>query len=400
MLRGVSSSGSGGSVSVTASDSSIVINPTPGTGTFTVGTTNVINAQAGSTSYTVVVADMGKTITHNTGSAVAVTLPQAGTTGFETGKSFTDFNLGAGTVTITPTTSTINGAATIALAQNQAVYITSDGTNYIGVISAITSGSGTVASGTVGQLPYYASSGTTVSGSSILTQYASGLAISQASPSSTAILDMVGSSSINVINFTSSSTASTAINLSNSSAGAHNYNIFTTGSANNPGYFGVFDVTSSVGVFSIHGGNKSFGLRSDCTYGFAASTNSQAVLDTGISRNSAGVIAVGNGTNGNSSGGIVTGSLLLTATPLTVGGSTSGQGIFSQPHRGSSYKKVIIYCNTLIGTASYTFPAAFTNTPQIVTTNGPASGVVTSLSTTAVTVTGATTTGFIILEGY
>lgn len=88
-----------------------------------------VNAQTGTT-YTVLTGDRNKLVTFSNASAVAVTLPQAGSAGFADNYVFSAVNRGAGLVTITPTTSTIDGASTLTLATNQGVMIFSDGTNY------------------------------------------------------------------------------------------------------------------------------------------------------------------------------------------------------------------------------------------------------------------------------
>jgi hypothetical protein len=86
-----------------------------------------VNAQTG-TSYTVTVDDYGKLVTLNNGSPVAVTLPQATTTFAVFNAYFC--NIGAGVVTITPTTSTINGIASLNLSLGQCIQVISDATNY------------------------------------------------------------------------------------------------------------------------------------------------------------------------------------------------------------------------------------------------------------------------------
>jgi hypothetical protein len=129
--------GSGSSVSVTAASNDIVINPSPGTGTFTVGSTQLINAQGTAATYTVQATDMGKTVTHAKTTAVAVTLPQSGTAGFGVGVGYCEQNLGVGPVTITPATSTINGKTSVTLMKSQEICPISDGTNWSGVIGGI-----------------------------------------------------------------------------------------------------------------------------------------------------------------------------------------------------------------------------------------------------------------------
>src|SRR6516164_1600580 len=128
-----------------------------------------INAQTGTT-YTVVSGDQGKLVTFNNASPVAVTLPQA-TGSFTTGWSATFVNLGAGVVTITPTTSTFNGASSVVLQKNMGCTAASDGTNYSGpitcpLITLTTTGSSGAATltGTTLNVPNYAGGGSATPG--------------------------------------------------------------------------------------------------------------------------------------------------------------------------------------------------------------------------------------------
>jgi hypothetical protein len=67
---------------------------------------------------------------------VAVTLPQAGASNqFVNGCNISLLNIGAGVATVTPTTSTINGGATLSLAGKQGASIVSDGSNYTASVS-------------------------------------------------------------------------------------------------------------------------------------------------------------------------------------------------------------------------------------------------------------------------
>ena len=93
------------------------------------------------------------------------------------------------------------------------------------------------------------------------------------------------------------------------------------------------------------------------------------------------------------------GGILNTAAQTTLTGS-AGTAVCSQPEQGSSYKKVVIYLNgyTDAGTQTYTFPVAFTNTPYVYGLTAGVAGA--TASTSSVTFTVTTQTGFVFLEGY
>jgi hypothetical protein len=127
-LVGGGGGGSGTVTSVDASGGVETVSGSPITASGAIRTSVAPNAQV-ATTYTVVTGDRGKLVTFNNASPVAVTLPQAIST-FGSGWYFFVKNLGAGNVTITPTTSTIGGGATLILTTGQGALILSDGTNY------------------------------------------------------------------------------------------------------------------------------------------------------------------------------------------------------------------------------------------------------------------------------
>lgn len=110
-----------------------------------------VNIQTGIT-YTYLFSDQAKLVSHANAAAIAGTLPQAGLN-FPAGWYFFVQNTGAGTLTITPTVSTIDGAANITLATGSGAIIVSDGANYFTVRGAGGGGSGvTSVSGTAGRI--------------------------------------------------------------------------------------------------------------------------------------------------------------------------------------------------------------------------------------------------------
>ncbi len=135
-----SATGAAGVSSVASGSSDISVTGTgsPATGAVTVSRSVVERTQAGGT---IVAADGGK-IVYNTG-GTGITLPVHTTTGFGAGFATTVLTDGTA-ATITVTTDTINGNATVPLGIKQGIGIVGDGTNLykgiIGMPSVVSSG--------------------------------------------------------------------------------------------------------------------------------------------------------------------------------------------------------------------------------------------------------------------
>lgn len=97
--------------------------------------------------------------------------------------------------------------------------------------------------------------------------------------------------------------------------------------------------------------------------------------------------------NYTSSGGV-------NQTQTTVSGSTSGNIVGSMPFQTGSYKKVIITLHSLTGTATYTYPVAFSDTGSNIYAHGTA-GASYAVYTDRVVFSGASSNfGCLIIEGY
>jgi hypothetical protein len=131
------------------------------TTTGTISTQELLNLQSGS-NYAILTGDCGKLDQLSNASNQVPTIAQAGSAGFPSGWYVDICNIGAGTQTITPSTSTIGGASTYVLAAGtaaapQCVRIVSDGANYQLVFPP--------GSGATGANPTATATGTAINGS-------------------------------------------------------------------------------------------------------------------------------------------------------------------------------------------------------------------------------------------
>ena len=94
-----------------------------------ISASEAVNSQTG-TSYTFFFSDLGKLVTFTNSSGISATLPTAGSAGFSAGWIVDIENLGAGVVTLTPQSGTIDGLSSLGITQNQGLRVVSDGANW------------------------------------------------------------------------------------------------------------------------------------------------------------------------------------------------------------------------------------------------------------------------------
>jgi hypothetical protein len=100
---------------------------------------------------------------------------------------------------------------------------------------------------------------------------------------------------------------------------------------------------------------------------------------------------------------VSTPAVSIASLQTVVNCATSGTATFSMPLQGATDKRVVVHLAACVGNASYTYPTAFTNIPGIFpsTTLAPSMpGLVPSNTTTAVTISGSTSTGTILFEDF
>jgi hypothetical protein len=109
-------------------------------------------------SYTMTQSDAGSIYTTCYSSSFAISFPQAGSTGFNSGTTWEIKNNNGGasgytSVVVTPTTSTINGQSSLKIPPQTSCVIVSDGTNYQTTSCTAAQGQVTFVTYTIAQLP-------------------------------------------------------------------------------------------------------------------------------------------------------------------------------------------------------------------------------------------------------
>lgn len=187
--------------------------------------------------------DRGKQVNASNGTANAISIAQAGTAGFEAGYVAYACQTGAGAATITPTTSTINGAANFTFSSQYAcARVRSDGTNYEASLLLPTATSGAPTDAQYVTLATNA----TLSAERVLTGTASQITVTDNGAGSTVVL----STPQNIATTSQPTFAGVRMNATNQG--------IDTGSTSNNILIKTIDNSGSLtGKVTVRGGNSS-----------------------------------------------------------------------------------------------------------------------------------------------
>lgn len=125
---------------------------------------------------------------------------------------------------------------------------------------------------------------------------------------------------------TSNGTNSTNILLSDTSSDGHQFNLGSTGSGNDPGWMTLYDNTEGLGLLAATASSSTVGYvqaSDDVVLGWSSNALPwNAAADTGLSRDSAGVVDCGNGTLNNKACTFNAGALNVTGVAALGSSST------------------------------------------------------------------------------
>lgn len=378
--------------------------------TFSIAVTRTPSTNSGA-SYSYVDGDRG-TYYSFTNSAAAITLPTPAPTALGAGWWATTKNGGTGTVTLTPTGATIDGAASLVLTPGQSIDLFSDGTNYVtarGRGTPTTTGLGAVFSSAAVSNQFLTGIGTDGNvtraqpSASNLSNGVTGSGAVVLANTPTLITPVLGVATATSINGVQINASNGILNLGTGTqlqmTGAFTLNL-TVGANSTPTFFSGADTvlgratTDTVTNKSISGSTNTLS-----NIGNASLTNSSiTIAGHAVSLGGTQTLAASDLTNGTSGSGavvLVTGATLVTPTLGAASATSINKVAITAPATSATLTiadgKTLTVSNSLTFTGTDGNSFAFPSGSDTVVTLG-ASQTLTSKTLTSPTINGGTHT--------
>jgi hypothetical protein len=276
-----------------------------------------VTAVTGATQ-TIADTDVGRFFSYTNAGGCAVTLPQAGSAGptFPASTGFWVVNNGGGNVVITPTTSTINGAANLTLGVGDSCVVVSDGSNYFALVGRVSFSAGIpVAAHVVGNT-------TAVSSTSTLSLTNQTISMTGGISAGFSLGSLIISGATLPANQSMTATGNTTAGTSSTTRALTAFAISATGNVS-AGWSG-----STLVISAAAGGASGTALSEFVIGNTTAATSSSVLTLTQMTVSGAGGVSVGFSTTGAGAGVLIisgaTGVASATSMGQTALGSTTG----------------------------------------------------------------------------